>query len=87
MFYVLLTYLNIFNEGVFLPSVNSVALKWRRVDKQIPQSGVKRSRFRRCNHLFGVMVGRCDNWKTKIELSSLHATLRTDPFYNHTKFH
>ena len=35
MFHVQLTYLNILIKGVFLPTVFSVALKWRRIDKNI----------------------------------------------------
>ena len=38
MFQVLLTYPNIFNIGVFLPTVNCAALKWWRIDQKLPQS-------------------------------------------------
>ena len=37
MFHVLLTYPDIFNKGVFQPTVNSVAMKWRRIDQKVPQ--------------------------------------------------
>ena len=59
MFQVLLPQPNIFNKGVFVPTVNCAVLKWRQIDQKVLRSGVKRPLFRRCNHLFGITVRRC----------------------------